>query len=79
MTRIVLESEDSKDVLLIRELADRLKIKYSILTSTKGEKAEREKLKHYYQVIDKGIDVSNFGDPSIWQRNTRRDRKVDFA
>jgi hypothetical protein len=43
-------------------------------------------LKHYadqlsrneaIQLLNNGIDVSNFGDPSEWQREVRKDRKID--
>ena len=65
MTRIILESNNSNDLLLIKKLAERLKIKYKIQTiSRPGNK----KLEYYYDLINKGVDVSNFGDPSLWQK-----------
>jgi hypothetical protein len=79
MTRIILESDNNKDVLLIRELADRLKIKYEIQDLTKMEKKNKKELEQYYKLINKGTDVSNYGDPSVWQKKVRKDRNVNFS
>ena len=29
------------------------------------------------EIINKGVDVSNFGNPSTWQKDVRQDRKID--
>jgi hypothetical protein len=78
MTRIILESENNKDVLLITELAERLKIKYKI------EKLNLDNIK--YEISDRvsnllkeGVDISNYGDPSEWQRNVRKDRSLNHS
>lgn len=71
MTRIILESENKKDLFLITELAERLKIKYRIESSTSD--IEKEKLD---EVLSKGTDISNYGDPVSWQRKVRKDRRV---
>jgi len=73
MTRIILESENNKDVLLITELAERLKIKYKI------EKLNLEKTSYKLSskarnLLKEGVDISNYGDPSEWQRIVRKDR-----
>lgn len=77
MTRIIIESDNSKDVSLIKELADRLKIKYKILKA--ADLRERVKKKpEVWEVINRGIDVSNYGDPSLWQKEVRKSRSIDF-
>ena len=77
MTRIILESKNQKDVLLIKELAERLKIHYEIQTLSKS-KSDDKNLKDVYKLIDKGADVSNYGDPSQWQKKSREDRKINL-
>lgn len=78
MTRIILESENNKDVLLITELAERLKIKYKIeeqnLDNKKYEISDRVN-----NLLKEGVDISNYGDPSEWQRNVRKDRSLNHS
>ncbi|WP_337865774.1 hypothetical protein [Ignavibacterium sp.] len=71
MKRIILETDSKKDLLLITELAERLKIKYKI----EPFKVKVSK-KEYNLFLDKGVDISNFGNPSRWQRKVRKDRKI---
>jgi hypothetical protein len=79
MTRIILESGNRKDLLLIKELAERLKIKYKIQDLGRTEKKVGNGLEHYYRFIDKGVDVSNYGDPSLWQKKVRKDRNINIS
>jgi len=79
MTRIILEAENSKDILLIRELAEKLKIKYEIHDLVNLKKTDKESLESYYQLIGKGVDVSNYGEPSSWQKKVREDRNNNFS
>ena len=78
MTRIILESKDNNDVRLIKELADRLKINYKIQVVPEKDFLDK-KLGDYYKIIDKGTDVSNYGDPSKWQRKVREDRNIKHS
>ena len=73
MTRIILESENSKDVLLITELAQRLKIKYKIEKLSSDLKPYKTDNQTNY-LLKEGVDVSNYGDPSQWQKKVRKDR-----
>jgi len=73
MTRIILESDNERDILIIKELADRLNIKCNIQDMISSGKSGKNILK-YYKLIDKGVDVSNYGDPSLWQKTVRKDR-----
>lgn len=78
MTRIIVESKNYQDVVLIKELAERLKISYQILkTPESGEtiKSTEDLLK----AIRNGVDVSNFGDPSTWQKKVREDRNLHLS
>ncbi|HQF42271.1 MAG TPA: hypothetical protein PK073_05110 [Ignavibacteriaceae bacterium] len=73
MTRIILESDNSKDVLLITELAQRLKIKYKIEKLSSDLKPYKTDNQTNY-LLKEGVDVSNYGDPSQWQKKVRKDR-----
>lgn len=74
MTRIILETQNKKDLILITELAERLKIKYKI--EPLGISLNKKKISLY---LKKGSDISNFGNPSKWQRNVRKDRKIIYV
>ena len=78
MTRIILESKNEKDVLLIKELAERLKIQYQIQTLPE-KKGDKKYINSLYENIDKGADVSNYGDPSRWQKKVRVDRNINLS
>lgn len=73
MTRIILESKNNKDILLITELAKRLKIKYKIEKLNLGENSYKLDIKTS-NLLKEGVDISNYGNPSEWQRNVRKDR-----
>lgn len=73
MTRIILESENKNDVILIKELAERLNISYKI-QSLHLDKSSNKDIDQHYKIINKVVDVSNYGDASQWQRNVREDR-----
>lgn len=71
MIRLILETDDKKDLILIKKLAERLQIKYSeenTLTKSSNTRVKNS--------LKKNIDISNFGDPSDWQRKVRKDRKL---
>ncbi|MHB1686136.1 MAG: hypothetical protein ACYCVH_02000 [Ignavibacteriaceae bacterium] len=78
MTRIILESKNNNDVQLIKELAERLNIRYKIQTMP-AAKSSGKKLEHYYKLINKVVDVSNYGDPSQWQKKVREDRSIKLS
>ncbi len=78
MTRIILESKNYNDLKLIKELADRLRIHYKIQTLP-GTEITGKNLEHYYNLINKGVDVSNYGDPSQWQKKVREDRNIKLS
>ena len=75
MTRIILESNNNKDIIIIKELAERLNIKCEIQNPDDDGKRDKNNLK-YYKHIEKGVDVSNYGDPSLWQKKVRKDRNI---
>lgn len=75
MTRIILESNNNNDVLLIKELAERLNINYKI-QSVPAPNTSEKNLEHYYKIINKVVDVSNYGNPSKWQKKVREDRSI---
>ncbi len=79
MTRIIIESSDNDDLSLIRALADRLKIKYKIQKIAEPEDQTVYKTKELFNVIKEGTDVSNFGDPSLWQKKVRENRDINLS
>ena len=78
MTRIILESKNYNDLQLIKELADRLKISYKIQNLPIAETNDKN-LEHYYKLINNEVDVSNYGDPSQWQKKVREDRNIKLS
>ena len=72
MEQVTFLIEHKKDTNLLIAIAEKLGIKkYSVSKSTDVvKKSNREDL---FKIIDAGVDVSNFGDPSLWQKETRKD------
>ncbi len=70
MEQLIFEVSNRREAELLIQIAERLGLKkYKIL---KNEKRGAQ----IKSIIEKGVDVSNFGDPSEWQRQTRKDRKI---
>ncbi len=71
---MILEIKENSDVKIFKEIADRLELPYTIEdlvpTDIPQEKIQR---------IMQGIDVSNFGEPTDWQRETRKDRNFNTS
>lgn len=72
MERITLEIYNSRDVDLLISFAKRIGI--TIVDEKKI--IDESELKHSRSVIEKGCDISSFGDPVKWQRKVRKDRKM---
>lgn len=49
-------------------------IRDHIISQTESKKTRKRK--ELFKIIDVGVDVSNFGDASEWQRKTRKDRII---
>ena len=73
MEQVTFVMDNKKDVNLLIAIAGKLGIKKYIVSKT-IETRKNNKLKDLFKTIDEGVDVSNFGDPSSWQRETRKDR-----
>ncbi|MCX6150981.1 MAG: hypothetical protein NTX22_10685 [Ignavibacteriales bacterium] len=78
MTRIILESKNYNDVLLIKELANRLNIKIAIQDLSEQSKNIDQLSVNADKIIAKGVDISNFGDPTVWQSEVRQSRNFNF-
>ena len=76
MEQITFEIDDKKDVNLLIAIADKLGIKKYVI-SKKTETLKRNKREDLFKTIDAGVDVSNFGNPSLWQKKTRKDRIIN--
>ena len=76
MEQVTFIIEHKKDKKILIAIAEKLGIKkYSVSKSTDVvRKSNREDL---FKIIDAGVDVSNFGDPSLWQKETRKDRNLN--
>ncbi|NTW31949.1 MAG: hypothetical protein HGB12_04885 [Bacteroidetes bacterium] len=76
MERITFEIESRKELNLLISIAEKLGIKrFFYSEAVKSKSAELQKIHH---VIDKGVDISTFGDIKEWQRTTRSDRNLNF-
>jgi len=76
MEQVTFEAENKKDVNLLIAIAEKLGIRKHVV-SKRAEKLKKEdKQEDLFRIIDAGTDISNFGDPSLWQRETRKDRII---
>ena len=76
MEHITFEIDNSKDLKLLITIAEKLGIKKFFYThELKAKPTEINKL---LKIIDKGVDISNFGNINDWQRNTRTDRNINL-
>jgi hypothetical protein len=71
MEQVTFVIDNKEDANLLISIAEKIGIKKHIVSKTAHRESKRKKL---YEIIDAGVDVSNFGDPSLWQRETRKDR-----
>ena len=76
MERITFEIENRKELNLLISIAEKLGIKRFIYSEK--IKPKSSSLHKFYQIIDKGADISSFGDVKEWQRTNRKDRKLFF-
>lgn len=76
MEQVTFEIDNKKDVNLLIAIAEKLGIRKHVI-SKKTETLKRNKREDLFRIIDAGADVSNFGDPSSWQKATRKDRIVN--
>ena len=77
MEQVTFIIENKKDKNLLIALADRLGLK-KIVTKEKNV-VKKESSEEWFKIINAGVDVSNFGDPSEWQRETRKDRTINHS
>ncbi len=71
MEQLTFEIENKNDANLLIAIANRLGIKKYNVSGLKKKKRE-----DILKTIEAGVDVANFGDPSEWQRATRKDRTI---
>ncbi len=74
MERITFEVENHSDVQLLVAFANRLG---SVVVEEKKDTRTRSNAESR-AIIEKGCDITAFGDPSDWQRETRKDRDLPF-
>ncbi len=73
MEQVTFVIDNKKDVNLLIAIAAKLGIKKFIVSKTTRAQ-KKNKLEDLFKTIDAGVDVSNFGDPSSWQKEIRKDR-----
>lgn len=71
MERITLEIDNPRDVDLLKSFAKRIGV-----TIVDEKRIEDTDLKHARSIIEKGCDISSYGDPVDWQKKVRKDRKI---
>ena len=76
MEQVTFIIEHKKDKNLLIGLAEKLGIKKYIVTKDTNV-VKKENPDEWFKIIDEGVDVSNFGDPSEWQSETRKDRTIN--
>lgn len=77
MEQITFLIEHKKDKSLLIAIAEKLGIKkYSVSKLTDVIKKDNQE--ELFKIIDAGVDVSNFGEPSLWQKETRKDRNLNL-
>lgn len=70
MQQIVFDIKDDKDASLLIAIVQKLGIrKFKVI----GQKNIRGDLN---RKIEKGADISSFGEPVNWQKTTRKDRTL---
>ena len=78
MEQVTFIIEHKKDKNLLIAIAEKLGIKKYAVSKATGT-IKSDKRRDLLKIIDAGTDVSNFGDPSSWQRKTRRDRTFNHS
>jgi len=73
MEQVTFIIEHKKDKNLLIALAQKLGIKKYVVTNEE-KAAKKDNRQELLKIINTGVDVSNFGNPSLWQKETRRDR-----
>jgi hypothetical protein len=72
MERITLEIHNPSDVDLLISFAKRIGI--TIVDDKRI--IDESDLKRSRSILEKGCDISSYGDPVKWQRKVRKDRKM---
>lgn len=73
MEQVTFIIEHKKDKNLLIALAQKLGIKKYVVTNEE-KAAKKDNRQELLKIINTGVDVSNFENPSLWQKETRRDR-----
>lgn len=73
MEQVTFIIEHKKDKNLLITLAEKLGIKKYVVAEEK-KAVKKEKREELLKIINAGIGVSNFGSPSEWQKEARKDR-----
>jgi len=75
MTRLILEISNQSDLEMLLPLLKQLKIKYSNLDPLL---INQDEIEEAIAVVNRGCDMSSFGDALDYQINTRRERSLPF-
>ena len=71
MEQITFIAENKKDKNLLIAIAQKPGIKKYAVTNKKTA-TKKDNRQELLKIIDAGVDVSNFGNPSLWQKETRK-------
>jgi len=76
MQRITFEIDNNRDLKLLISIAEKLGIsKFLFSPEIKPKLSDRDKL---LKTIDKGADISSFGNVEDWQTANRTDRTLNL-
>lgn len=78
MKQVTLNIKQDKDLDILMPILDRLGITIQEDNLHSKKKLSEEEYLKCLAIIDKGIDVSNYGDPMEWQKEQREDRKLPY-
>jgi hypothetical protein len=89
MEKYTFQLENQADLVVLSALFHRLNIPFERQSddslppaASKIEHSAEEKMliakAELNEIRKKGVDVSAFGDPVVWQRETRKDRPLPF-
>lgn len=78
MKQVTLNIKEDKDLDILIPLLDRLGITIQESNLISKKKLSEEEYKKHIAIINKGVNVSNYGNPLEWQKEQREDRKLPY-
>ena len=77
METLIVHPDNEEQLNALKAFMRSLKIKFTKNELVKPSTSNETKLQKLSSILDKGADVTNFGNPSRWQKKVRQDRPFD--